>query len=444
MDAQIAQETLLVSQTYQTLPTHHRVPWLNRALSLGDSARPVIDGEVFQSSDHCFERLNAWGFIQGTAFVKTRSRHTGTPSWTFSCALHSEQTRNWRQLEDRVIRDEEGGEILSQRKRDTRVKRMGCRCEYSLSYKKVTRAGTERFYTGKWRVEAHNGHEIPLNPFGYQSHLSGQPEYQQLQTMARKYRLVDQPYSEALKLLKEEGLGLVLKPKEYYNLLRGMPADYTKDGTATALLQVLTDHGATYRTLQRQEWEEGKENQITSKKLLQIFFYFAEGLEFIRRFCSSHLLIVDATFNTNSHRLPLLVAVGVTNEGRSFPAAYSYCPGETWESFCFFFECLRKEVFTDGFPEPAVVLTDQAAGLISAVDFHDALPNSQLQFCNWHAVQAMITKLRKERYTSIEIDGYINDSKERVFGLKDLCWAYVHSQTLADLETNREALLDRL
>ncbi len=63
-----------------------------------------------------------------------------------------------------------------------------------------------------------------------------------------------------------------------------MPADYTKDGTATALLQVLTDHGATYRTLQRQEWEEGKENQITSKKLLQIFFYFAEGLEFIRRF----------------------------------------------------------------------------------------------------------------------------------------------------------------
>ena len=121
--------------------------------------------------------------------------------------------------------------------------------------------------------------------------------------------------------------------------------------------------------------DEYEEDGITvsTRKLQQIFFSFSEGLELCRRFCAGYLLVVDATFNTNRQRLPILVAVGITNEGRTFPVAYRYCPSESTTSFSFL-ECLQHEVFPqyDGIPVPAVILADQAAGLIKAVDKEDA------------------------------------------------------------------------
>lgn len=137
--------------------------------------------------------------------------------------------------------------------------------------------------------------------------------------------------------------------------------------------------------------------------------------------------------------------MGITNEGRTFPVAYSYCPSESAVSFSFFFESLQQEVFPsyDNIPAPAVILADQAAGLIKA-ELEGALPNSQLLFCSWHATQAIIAKLRKSKYTSDELDGYKDNYDRRIPGLVDLVWNYIESPTLADLELNRQALLDRL
>jgi hypothetical protein len=95
----------------------------------------------------------------------------------------------------------------------------------------------------------------------------------------------------------------------------------------------------------------------------------------------------------------LLIGVGVTNSGKTFSCASSYCPGETAESFDFFFQILRKEMWIDRY-EPAVIMGDQSAGLISAVDTLGSVPHSQLQFCNWHAVQAMRAKFTKSGYTT--------------------------------------------
>ena len=124
--------------------------------------------------------------------------------------------------------------------------------------------------------------------------------------------------------------------------------------------------------------------------------------------------------------MPLLVGVGITNSGKTFPQAYSYCLGETAESYEFFFEVLREEVFVDDILDSAVILGDQAAGLIKAVDVLDAVPNSVLQFCNWHAVEAMRTKFNKAGYTTEELNGQIDDEIE-VPGLIDLSWAYIKS-----------------
>jgi MULE transposase domain len=443
MASSIARYALQASQTYQILPIHQRQPWLKKAEALGPVCDKPFDGEVFEDHKHCLRRLNSWGFIEGCAYVLRRSRPSGTPNWTFNCIFHSEKTQNNHHLEARVVRDEESGEIVTKRQRDSHNKRKGCKCEYRLSYKLISRASEKREYTGQWRIKAHSEHLIPLNPFSFKIHLSAVDEFQQLQTVARKYRLSNQPYSEACKLLKQESLGLILKPKQYYNLMRNLPGDSSNADTITGLLQALQDYNFRFRTLTKDELDESGE-AVCRRNLQQIVFWYSEGLTFIQRFCPEHLLVVDGTFNTNSKRLPLLVSVGVTNEGRIFPIAYSYCPGETAESFLFFFETLRAEIFCDGIPEPAVVLTDQAAGFISAVNTYNCLPNSQLQFYNWHAVEAMVKRFRKGKYTSDEIDGYRNSAGEEVPGLKDLCWFYVESITLKDLDLNRQRLLDRL
>jgi hypothetical protein len=70
------------------------------------------------------------------------------------------------------------------------------------------------------------------------------------------------------------------------------------------------------------------------------------------------LLVVDGTFNTNKLRLPLLTSIGITNTGKTFPIALSYCPGETAASYNFFFESLRSEVFVDGVADPGVIMGD--------------------------------------------------------------------------------------
>jgi MULE transposase domain len=57
------------------------------------------------------------------------------------------------------------------------------------------------------------------------------------------------------------------------------------------------------------------------------------------------VLVVDGTFNTNSLRLPLLIAVGITNFGKTFPVAFSYCLSESKESYNFFFQSLKEEAF---------------------------------------------------------------------------------------------------
>jgi MULE transposase domain len=155
--------------------------------------------------------------------------------------------------------------------------------------------------------------------------------------------------------------------------------------------------------------------------------------------CVGKLLVVDGTFNTNELRLPLLTSIGITNTGSSFPIALSYCPGETAASYNFFFESLRQEVFVDGVAEPGVVMGDQAAGLISSIDAYDSMPHSQLQFCAWHAAEAMKARWRKSGYTSQQIDG-VGDEP----GLADLTWTYLKSSSFHELLTNRQRLLDAL
>jgi hypothetical protein len=85
---------------------------------------------------------------------------------------------------------------------------------------------------------------------------------------------------------------------------------------------------------------------VTSQKLIQIFFMNKQQVALAQRFVAGFVLVVDGTFNTNSLRLPVLIAVGITNSGKTFPVAFSYCPSESKESYEFFLR-ISSQAITD-------------------------------------------------------------------------------------------------
>jgi hypothetical protein len=54
-----------------------------------------------------------------------------------------------------------------------------------------------------------------------------------------------------------------------------------------------------------------------------------------RRFVSGFLYKTNATFNTNTRRLPLSVMVGIDNIGYMFPMAFIFITSESAKSFKF-------------------------------------------------------------------------------------------------------------
>ena len=85
--------------------------------------------------------------------------------------------------------------------------------------------------------------------------------------------------------------------------------------------------------------------------MIQLWFAYRERLDAAAYVCLTGLLVIDGTFNINKDRLPLLIAVGVLNSGKTFPVCFSYYLSESTESFAFVWDSLKEECFKpDGNP----------------------------------------------------------------------------------------------
>jgi hypothetical protein len=438
-----ARAALEASLVYGLLPAHQRQPWLHHALKLGATANRPEDGEIFANPEACVTRLKAYGFVNGCAFscIRTGSGDSRNPAYRdLFCSFYGRSTQNKWGLEERKAIDSDG-ELLTIRQRDTANQRKDCKVFYKLTYKKVP-GSNERHWRGIWRGDSSHeaSHTFPLNPFGWKEHREATEEYQELLNEARHYRYAMEPYSRATKLLSLRSLGLVIDKRTYYNVIRHKPLNKHKPDTIAGLLQALDEREfrscIQYGNLNTNCDDDNPAEETTDgqpmKKLTSIFFWAPRGRDLARRFCAGHTIIVDATFNTNEKRMPLLTAVGITNEGKTFPVAYAYIPGETAAMFGFFFECLATEIFNNGAIQPQVYLTDMASGVISAVDTHQQLPHgTKLQYCIWHAEEAIMAKVKNEgRYTSIERTE-----------IKHQVWRFLQSTTRFQLEANRNSLI---
>lgn len=204
--------------------------------------------------------------------------------------------------------------------------------------------------------------------------------------------------------------------KTYYNFLRDRQPNKVNPDPISGPLRALKDKEFLFRIRVKDKYKNDGENEkIVSRKLVQIFFYQPEAIHSARRFIAGHALILDSIFNTNNLCLPFLVAVGETNSRKTFPIAFSYCPDKTTKYYNFFFNCLKRETFIEDISEPAVVVADQASGLISSFDTHKAISNSVLQICNWHVIETIALKFRRaDRYPTEEIDGVKDEKRNKI------------------------------
>jgi hypothetical protein len=76
------------------------------------------------------------------------------------------------------------------------------------------------------------------------------------------------------------------------------------------------------------------ENGMRTKRVVRDIFFISDKQIYIaRRFVSGFLYKTDATFNTNTRRLPLTVIVGINNIGHTFPMAFMFITSELAKSF---------------------------------------------------------------------------------------------------------------
>jgi len=142
----------------------------------------------------------------------------------------------------------------------------------------------------------------------------------------------------------------------------------------------------------RVEDEVNESEKVINRKLLQIWFTYQKLLDAGAQFVAGSVCIIDAAFNTNKARMPIVVAVGMMSNGKTFPLAFSYIRSEDHKLYSFFWESLKEHWPAETAP-PVVVVSDQAPAILSLI--RERLPHAWHQICEWHAVEAICAKIRK-------------------------------------------------
>ena len=208
--------------------------------------------------------------------------------------------------------------------------------------------------------------EVPLN-------RRRQPNRDAALLRSAQFRSANVPYSKGRRALGEEGRHIGCM--EYYNTLRSVRVTNSKGDTQLqAILACLDGADWRHRILHHRQHNDAGEPE-PRPVAVQIVFTSSYLITLTKQCASGWVIIVDATFRTNTHRFPLLIANGVDSMGHTFPFLFSWTLNGSTETFRFFFERMSDVVFNDGAHAPRVLLTDQASGSLA-----------------WHAGQAQIAQ----------------------------------------------------
>jgi hypothetical protein len=421
--------------------------------------RPVTN-EVFANPEDAFIRLRDWGFTQGILLVK-ESANNKRGRWQIDCSRHHSETRNSRKTP------------LNEKQRiSTHFQAHDYKFSLYISRRKKM---NDQWAIG-WTSEKCN-HPPLADPFVLDGLRMYEPSHERARQVASTHRGI-LGYDDSKEILKLEGLKV--GRREFYNLIRKeSSAPLTNQEELELVMATLEQNGFHPRTREEYIIKDGKR---TKRVVRDIFFMSDEQIRLARRFVSGFLYETDATFNTNTRRLPLTVMVGIDNTGHTFPMAFMFITSESSKSFQFANECLTNLCFYNC-PQPRLICGDFSKGLGAAValqatrEFIKAMEDkdkdgfvdiddiamvedatesvveflagnavvvdvgvgtkgerTRLQLCEWHAIEAIKKRL-------INCGRYSKETREV---LVDLLNQWVKAPNMESLENTRKTLLSRL
>ncbi|KAI9858475.1 MAG: hypothetical protein M1813_006417 [Trichoglossum hirsutum] len=271
-----------------------------------------------------------------------------------------------------------------------------------------------------WFLEITNGshrdtHDIVSNPLAYSIYAKRQPQYAIAIQQAIALHASQITYAQASRILEAQNLSI--DRRAFYNSQRG--SNRRQDETdLQSLFNFLSSKGYYCRSRYHYEMDLATAEPINCQ-LEQLFFISDTQIQWAQWFCSSFMIEVDTTFNTNALRLPLTILTSISNTGDSFPVAFCFLPSESKVCFDFIFKTLRELVWEE-YPPPKVIAGDQAKRLIASLP--DSMQSS-------HAFESIRKRLLDYGY-----------SREKVNTLQSLIWNYLQADTSDTLTTAKATL----
>lgn len=125
----------------------------------------------------------------------------------------------------------------------------------------------------------------------------------------------------------------------------------------------------------------------SDNRLTAIFFAHPDSIAYLQR--NSDVLLLDCTYKTNKHHMPLLDIVGVDSCQRSFCIAFAFLSGESEEDYSWALEHLRSLYQHE---LPSVILTDRCLAAMNAAAIW--FSSSKALLCLWHVNKAILQYCR--------------------------------------------------
>lgn len=155
----------------------------------------------------------------------------------------------------------------------------------------------------------------------------------------------------------------------------------------------------------------------TSGDIKGIFFTSPSLLDRARRF--PEVVLIDATYNTNDIKLPLICAFGVSNLGKetlkTFPIAFSWVSSEKEKLYEWFVKTFKDVV--GRCLDNTIFVTDKCIALINQLD--EQFPENKKLLCTWHMIQNMNTKATLDFFVNTTISKQFKDKVFAMFYCSD-------------------------
>lgn len=199
-------------------------------------------GEVFTSKKEAGARLQGYSLSQGFDVVNKGGGSSVTPGAVYRCVHHGLATKNTRQLEDRVTRDEKGNITSSRKRESTAVRQTNCGWYVRVSFTSVNGEETKQWCLTKMML-SHHGHELMENLIAiYLAHKKRLLEYQQLVVKATAHRQAKVIYLNSRRILETEDFHLHMTSKEFYNTVRKQKVNWSDDRSIIGLVTELQEN----------------------------------------------------------------------------------------------------------------------------------------------------------------------------------------------------------